>query len=172
MTRLVETNFYEFTQNNSGGSFVANDKLCHRIFIEAINVADAISKAEELGIYFDGTSTGRDCSCCGDRWHEPWDELNIDMMNEKGYLVSEYGSTQGTEERWRAKYGVYDIFEQPVWVKKYSSSAFEGRIVFKDIEEYVQFLTNEYGGNTTPDARIFFFDGEVKEINRNKEVSH
>ena len=27
--------FYEFDQNNSGGHFTVNDKVCHRLFIEA-----------------------------------------------------------------------------------------------------------------------------------------
>lgn len=27
--------FYLFSQNNSGGSFIVNDKVCHRLFIEA-----------------------------------------------------------------------------------------------------------------------------------------
>ncbi|MFN2745963.1 hypothetical protein ACINLE_13025 [Bacillus sp. z60-18] len=25
--------FYEYTQNNSGGSFVVNEKVCHRLFL-------------------------------------------------------------------------------------------------------------------------------------------
>ncbi|MGG0794754.1 hypothetical protein ABE137_12210 [Brevibacillus laterosporus] len=29
------TQFYDFSQNNSGGSFMINDKICHRLFIEA-----------------------------------------------------------------------------------------------------------------------------------------
>jgi hypothetical protein len=49
------TKFYEFDQNNSGGSFVVNDKVCHRVIID---------KAETLGIHFDGWG---DCSCCGNR---------------------------------------------------------------------------------------------------------
>ncbi len=27
--------FYLFNQNNSGGAFIVNDKVCHRLFIEA-----------------------------------------------------------------------------------------------------------------------------------------
>jgi hypothetical protein len=30
---------------------------------------DANSIAESIGMYFDGCSDGRDCSCCGDRWY-------------------------------------------------------------------------------------------------------
>ena len=43
--------FYLFDQNNSGGSFVLNDKLCHRLFIEADSAEEAVSIAENLGCY-------------------------------------------------------------------------------------------------------------------------
>lgn len=69
--------WYEFDQNNSGGSFTTNDKLCHRVWIEASTKNEAISKALELGIYFDGCSMGFDCSCCGDRWSEPYGKATI-----------------------------------------------------------------------------------------------
>jgi hypothetical protein len=45
--------FYEFRQNNSGGSFDVNDKLCHVMIIEADTEAEAVNKAEELGCYWD-----------------------------------------------------------------------------------------------------------------------
>jgi len=48
----METKFYEFAQNNTGGSFVTNDKLCHRIFIEATTESEAVQKAEDLGCYW------------------------------------------------------------------------------------------------------------------------
>lgn len=60
--------FYGFNQNNSGGHFVVDDSLCHRLFIEADDKDEAISKAEELGCYWDGVDKGIDCPCCGDRW--------------------------------------------------------------------------------------------------------
>ena len=34
--------FYEFSQNNSGGSFTVTKDLCHRLFIEAKNEDEAI----------------------------------------------------------------------------------------------------------------------------------
>ena len=45
------TYWYEFTQNNSGGSFVVDDKVCHRIYIEAENFKEAVAIAESLGCY-------------------------------------------------------------------------------------------------------------------------
>jgi len=37
----METKFYELTQNSSGGDFETNDKLCHRLIIEATSEEDA-----------------------------------------------------------------------------------------------------------------------------------
>ncbi|WP_144625075.1 DUF7296 family protein [Bacillus altitudinis] len=109
--------FYEYTQNNSGGHFEVNDKLCHRVFIEADNLDEADSIAESLGVYFNGVSDGIDCGCCGDRWYSG-DEADLSESN---------------------------------------------------IEEYAQFLADEYGW-TSPDARIFYKDGTVTEINKRKGV--
>ncbi len=66
--------FYEFHQNNSGGSFEVDDAhgIGPRVWIEGASVADAITRAETIGIYFDGCAIGRDCPCCGDRWYKPW----------------------------------------------------------------------------------------------------
>jgi hypothetical protein len=60
--------FYEFNQNNSGGRFVVNKKLCQRVIIEADTSLDAVHIAEGLGMYWNGVEKGIDCSCCGDRW--------------------------------------------------------------------------------------------------------
>ena len=64
----VETKFYSFRQNNSGGSFEVNDTIAHNVIIEAINPQHANQIAEDIGIYFDGCQSGADCECCGDRW--------------------------------------------------------------------------------------------------------
>ena len=61
--------FYTFRQNNSGGSFIGP---AITVIIEADGVDDANARAEKLGLYFDGCADGRDCDCCGDRWHEIW----------------------------------------------------------------------------------------------------
>ena len=109
--------WFEFNQNNSGGSFIVNDKVCHRLFIEAKSFDDAVEKAEELGCYWDGVINGVDCPCCGDRW-SCWDDEPIDLKNNS-------------------------------------------------IEEYAQVLADKYG-LTTPDIRIYYDDGKVKEIFSNR----
>jgi len=69
-----EMAYWTFTQNNSGGSFDYDEDrgITHFVIIEADSRDEAISRAEEIGIYFDGCDKGIDCCCCGDRWHEPF----------------------------------------------------------------------------------------------------
>lgn len=75
-TRTITTKFFEFDQNNSGGNFVIDDErgLGPSVWIEAADADSANAKAENIGIYFDGCQYGRDCDCCGDRWHRAWRE--------------------------------------------------------------------------------------------------
>lgn len=58
--------FYYFSQNNSGGGF---DSIGYGVIIEADSANHANERAEEIGIYFDGCETDRDCPCCGNRWY-------------------------------------------------------------------------------------------------------
>lgn len=76
--------FYEFSQNNSGGSFDVDDKVCHRLFIEATTLKKAIKKAKELGVYFNGCDKGLDCSCCGDRWYkiDEYNKIDLKKLSE------------------------------------------------------------------------------------------
>ena len=68
--------FFQFKQNNSGGSFMHDEKsgIGYAVIIEAENAPLANHFAEEIGLYFDGVRDGRDCGCCGDRWSEAWKE--------------------------------------------------------------------------------------------------
>ncbi len=153
--------FYEFKQNNSGGHFVVNDKLCHRVVIEADSTHEAIDKAERLGCYWYGVQEGRDCSCCGDRWNKDYlDAINLEKINERGFLVSEYSNNLS---KWQKAYGSYEVVEPPTIMDGLFGKTCEGRIKFRNLEEYMQFLANEYGW-TTPDVRIYYKDGNVKEI--------
>lgn len=157
--------FYEYSQNNSGGHFEVNDKICHRLFIESDNESEADSIAEGLGVYFNGVTDGIDCDCCGDRWYYG-DEVDLSKINENGYEVSVYDGLGDVEKVWRDVYGAYEIHTEPNWQKTIFRK-FSGKIKFRNIEEYAQFLADEYGW-TTPDARIFYKDGTVTEINKRK----
>lgn len=119
--------FFEFSQNNSGGSFDVNDKLCHQLFIEANSRDAAVEIAESLGCYWNGVEEGNDCECCGDRWHRPWD-----------------GDGVTYPYKW-------------------------GDMIFNNVEEHAQYFANGWGGWTTPDSRIFYADGSVREIFKNTE---
>lgn len=62
--------FYQYRQNNSGGTFDVDEQsgISVVVIIEAVNAEGADQVAEYVGLYFDGSFTGHDCSCCGDRW--------------------------------------------------------------------------------------------------------
>jgi hypothetical protein len=65
--------FYTYNQNNSFGTFDVNDDVTYYVIVEADSADDANRRAQNVGIYFDGCSVCRDCSCCGDRWSEAWE---------------------------------------------------------------------------------------------------
>ncbi|WJN63245.1 hypothetical protein [Streptomyces phage phiScoe45] len=70
--------FFEYNQNNSGGSFDFEDgKITHYVIVEADTAELANERAEEIGLYFDGYG---DCSCCGDRWYSQWDDKDGDEV--------------------------------------------------------------------------------------------
>lgn len=158
-------NWYNFDQNNSGGYFDVDDKVCYRLFIEAESFDDAVKKAEELGCYWDGVDEGMDCPCCGDRWSK-WDDdpINIEKYTTEGYEVGLYGGIyKDTITMWNEKYGSYEVIEEPAWREVYGVREYVGCIKFRNIEEYAQYLADEYGW-TVPDIRIYYRDGNVKEI--------
>lgn len=117
--------WYEFGQNNSGGSFYVDDRVTHRVYIQAFSNKEAVDKAESLGIYFDGCSTGNDCSCCGDRWSEPWSPVKfpIDWGKKKKFnTIEEYVSHMVDEYAWcspDAYLYYYDGTKSAVYSEKY-----------------------------------------------------
>lgn len=88
--------FYTYYQNNSYGEFVHEDgRLAEYVIIEAQTEEHANQRAVELGIYFDGVSAGRDCSCCGDRWSRPYEGGTQEPLI--------FGTTPAAERPYRAK---------------------------------------------------------------------
>lgn len=67
--------FYHYSQNNSGGVFC---EPAGEVIVEADSRDEANDIAVEYGVYFNGCATGYDCSCCGDRWYEPWEDEGTD----------------------------------------------------------------------------------------------
>ena len=78
-----------------------------------------------MGVYFDGCDIGLDCSCCGDRWSDYADEIDLTELSDRYHMK------------------------------------------FEKTSNYAQYMSDKYGW-TTPDARIFYYDGTVTEIFTNK----
>lgn len=94
--------WFEYSQNNSGGSHVYDDNrgLAEWVFVEADSAKEADEYAESIGIYFNGVDDDMDCDCCGDRWHpQAWwgggDDKgkNLDELRDTIEIVLKY--------RWR-----------------------------------------------------------------------
>ena len=88
--REVQTKFWSFSQNNSGGSFRRDEKagIDTLVVVEAINAADANSRAKQIGLYFDGDG---DCPCCGSRWSEQWrEEEGTEVPSQYGEPLTEW----------------------------------------------------------------------------------
>jgi hypothetical protein len=152
-------NFYEFGQNNTGGSFTVNDKLCHRIFIEAQSPRVANAMLEDLGGYFDGCASGEDCSCCGDRWHpvSEGDAVNFpraygNYTKERAEFISEKYSVEA---------------RKCTSVKKYDTQGRDWEVVFTSVDQFAQWLADEFGW-TSPDVRVYYADGKVLDVYRRK----
>jgi hypothetical protein len=147
--------FYEITQNNSGGSWDIDENLCHRLFIEADSEDEALGKAEGLGVYFDGCSDGTDCSCCGDRWSRHADEIVLP------YRYGTFSLEDVMDRATRHKIG----YAQTTWrfLGTHEPEPDKYDLIFPTVESYAQYLASEYRA-TTPEARIFYKNGKVKEI--------
>lgn len=68
--------WYNFSQNNSGGSFriYPSEGIGPEVWIEANSAEEANERGESIGMYWNGCLDGRDCSCCGDRWYRTYDD--------------------------------------------------------------------------------------------------
>jgi hypothetical protein len=100
MKSLLETKYYTFVQNNSGGTYNGP----HYIIIESFSMAHAIEFAEDnTEIYFDGCEDDIDCNCCGDRWNryaEEYDSLKIYNSPASEYLNVKLYRLDGSVDTW------------------------------------------------------------------------
>ena len=55
------------------------------------------------------------------------------------------------------------MIKEPEFKTEYSTKSYVCKIRFNNIEEYAQYMAEEYGW-TIPDARIYYYNGNVKEI--------
>jgi hypothetical protein len=147
-----------------------DDKLCHRLFIEANTSDEANSIAEDLGGYWNGVDEGSDCPCCGDRWYSAYSAIDLTPMTsakDSSYPVELWvdGKTSTDEAlaSLKKRYSEFEWVKEPSIGKKYGSLIIEGSVKLNSIEDYAQVLADQYGW-TYPDSRIFYHDGMVKEI--------
>lgn len=158
--------FFQFQQSNPGGYYEFDEKICRVIVIEADSYDEAVEKALDMGVYFNGVEEGLDCPCCNDRWYRDDDTPPIEPL---------YGFIQA------------DMITEEV-LKKYNASIESETISdllglcyelrFKSIEDRLQYVTDNHWNNRHlknkwnpekgewPDTRIFYANGTVKEIFR------
>lgn len=88
----ITTKFYHFSQNNSGGMFDIEPSrgIGVDVWIEAVDADHANSRAEQIGLYFNGVEDGSDCECCGDRWYPTWESNAVSELSEVGGRYTEY----------------------------------------------------------------------------------
>lgn len=153
--------YYEFTQNNSGGSVVYDAQLTHRLFIEARSETKATEKAIRMGVYFEGTEDETDCSCCGDRWSKP-DEMEFPYR----YGTFDKDKAEEMAEKYGADFGKTEF----KFLGTHEPDPDKYDVVFRNVESYAQYLADRYSmlKEGTPDARIFKDDGTVVDIIPNR----
>ena len=89
--------WFNFDQNNSGGNFIVNDNVTHRVIIEADSEEEAIEIGENLGMYWDGCDIGVDCPCCGDRWYCAPSQID---KTKEGFSIEEYAQNLADSWGW------------------------------------------------------------------------
>lgn len=103
--------YFEYRQNNSGGSFHVDDKVCQYVIIEANSVEDANKKALELGLYWNGVEEDRDCECCGDRWYPADSKIELEDNEEIEEYIKRITRWPNLKPTARIFYRNGDIFE-------------------------------------------------------------
>lgn len=90
MKREVETKFFTFSQNNSGGYFVSNDEygVGSWMIIEAQNEDEAIAIRDRIGENVSGFHSY--CPCCGERWSDYVYDINSEIPVIYGVPVEQY----------------------------------------------------------------------------------
>ena len=96
--------FYTYRQNNTGGDFIVDPEagISVQVIVEADSLDEANTRAETIGLYFDGVRDGMDCGCCGDRWYTPWGEGNEVPCDQVGRPLVEVkpDPTYGGQTNW------------------------------------------------------------------------
>jgi hypothetical protein len=107
---VAKLKWFNFRQNNSGGSFTVNNDVDAYVIVQAHNADEANQLAQRIGIYFNGVNDGIDCECCGDRWSTIWsnDECT-DVPSIYGHPVTWSPDAVLTDKTNGVKVYPYDI---------------------------------------------------------------
>lgn len=103
--------WYEFDQNNSGGSYERGDFVADVVFIQAMN---ADSAEEIMRDMVDNDNAWSYCDCCGERWSfwgvrgyevptrygDPVSE-GVDLFSRDGYIL--FHGLNGRTLKWSGK---------------------------------------------------------------------
>lgn len=146
--------FFEFCQNNTGGSFQVTEDLAHRVLIEAEDAEEAIQIAERLGMYWDGVENGNDCPCCGDRWYRPWSNDGMEFPYRYGSFKKK--TAEDIAERYHG-----EVVERPEDKRRAGGDNFD--VIFRTPESYMQYSADSYGW-TDPDGYIYYKAGRKVSI--------
>lgn len=143
MTEL-KTNFYQFDIDLGEED---NDNLCRNVIIEAKdkNHAKSIFEASNK-------PNKHYCNCCGHLIEGFFYDV-YEIKLDEGYRVSVYAEYKDSqiglfthhrvaEERWFTLYGEFHRIEEPIWKTICTVKQFTGKIYFKSIEQYAQFIHN------------------------------
>jgi hypothetical protein len=113
MERTINTKFYTFNQNNSGGYFIENDVVAHYLIVEASNAKEAVEKMQDIT-----TNYSEYCSCCGERWSS-W--LDDEDGTEEPMVFDTKIKEQEPENKWFGNSTIiyyYDGTIEKLWYKK------------------------------------------------------
>lgn len=91
----IETKYYKYYQNNSGGHYELNDKdgIGHYLIIEARNYEEANNRFNEIVENYSSY-----CSCCGDRWWDFDDDNDSDIYQDLEKAFNSIGSDSRKED--------------------------------------------------------------------------
>ena len=150
----METKFYEFDQNNSGGYFDVDENVCSSVIIEAQNEDEAIDILERIT-----GDQSPSCPCCEDRWSSC--NREFEPHAEGVFLYDE--PNVNIPSKWNDKFGKFKRDEEPSWGKKHSLFKFGCNVNISTVEEYADFLCRKQPNRTSPQIRILYLDGSKQE---------
>jgi hypothetical protein len=81
--------YFSFYQMSSCEGILSDKNIGgYSTVIQAYDKEEAIKKAKQFGLYFNGVSSGRDCEFCGCRFGNPIEHKNIyDLLNDEAHSI-------------------------------------------------------------------------------------